>query len=88
MKLFNYIDFPIVSTSVNYSNLPAMTNIEDILKEFKEQVDYINITSPDSIGSASTIIDFTDDNIKLIREGEVPFNKIEKDFNEFRNNHK
>ena len=88
MELFNYIDFPIVSTSVNYSDLPAMTNIEDIIKEFDTQVNYINITTPDSIGKASTIIDFTNDNIKLIREGEVPFNKIKEDFNEFRNNNK
>lgn len=87
-ELFKHIYFPIISTSVNYSNGPIMTNIKDIIMEFNTQVDYINTTSPDGIGSASTIIDFSTKELKLIREGEVPYNKIKEDYNEFRNNNK
>ncbi len=87
-NLFNYIDFPVISTSVNYSTEPPMTDIKEIVKEFNKQVDYINITSPDGKGKASTIIDFATDDIKLIREGEVPYKKIKEDYNEFRNNSK
>jgi len=87
-KLFEEIDFPIISTSVNYSNEPIITNIKDIIMEFNTQVNYINTSSPDGNGSASTIIDFSTRELKLIREGEVPYSKIKEDYNEFRNNNK
>jgi len=86
-ELFANIDFPIISTSVNYSAEPAMTDISEILREFNTKLDYINQTPPTSIGKASTIIDFTKDEISLIRDGELPFNKIKEDYDEFRRNY-
>ena len=87
IELFKNIDFPIISTSVNYSTEPAYTDINKIIMEFDKQVDYINQISPPDIGKASTIIDFTSDEPVLIRDGEIPFNKIREDYNEFKRNH-
>ena len=87
-ELFKKIDFPIISTSVNYSDSPVITDIKLIKKEFNKKIDYINTISPLFKGKASTIIDFTTDKILLIREGEIPYNKIIKDYDEYRNNNK
>jgi L-threonylcarbamoyladenylate synthase len=86
-KLFKSIDFPIISTSVNYSSEPSYTDIDKIIEEFNNKVDYINTTSPESIGKASTIIDFTTDEPSLIREGDVPYNKIKEDYAKFARNY-
>jgi len=86
-ELFKSIDFPIISTSVNYSGEAVMTDINQIIKEFDTQVDYINPNSPSNIGKASTIIDFTKDELSLIRDGEVPFDKIKEDYDEFKRNY-
>jgi len=87
IELFKNIDFPIISTSVNYSTEPAYTDINKIIMEFDKQVDYINQISPPDIGKASTIIDFTGDDPMLIRDGEIPFNKIREDYDEFKRNY-
>lgn len=87
-ELFKKINFPIISTSVNYSNEPPMLNLKDIIKEFDKNIAYINTSSPDGTGKASTIVDFTTSEINLIREGELSYKKMKEDYNEFRNNNK
>jgi len=85
-ELFKNIDFPIISTSVNYSGQPPLNDINKIQKAFADIVSYINITSPPFKGKASTIIDFTKNEPELIRSGEVPYNKIKEDYEEFQRN--
>ncbi len=86
-ELFRYIDFPIISTSVNYSDTAPLRDIDIIKQEFSDKVSYFNTIKPQSEGSASTIISFIDD-ISLIREGDIPYRDIVRSYDEFRNKHR
>jgi len=72
-KMIDKIDIPIISTSVNYSGEPLIENIEDIVKEFSDKVELIVINKIFSGNIASTIVDISEENYKIIREGAVKF---------------
>lgn len=58
---------PMVVTSLNYSNQPAITKFEDVLK-FESEVDYI-VEGGDLDSFPSTVYDLI--NNKVLRQGEV-----------------
>lgn len=64
----------IYSTSANRSGTPILEKIEDIKKEFSEEVALI-VDDGDRVGEvASTIVSVTDGTVKVIREGAVKIN--------------
>lgn len=72
---------PIYSTSVNRSGKDVLTKINDIILEFEDEVDLI-VQNGDSKSSVpSTIINCTEENYKIIREGAISKAEIEKAFN-------
>lgn len=60
----------IYSTSVNYSGEPVFTDIKEIISEFESKVDLI-IDGGDLKGEASTILDITCTEPKILRTGAV-----------------
>jgi L-threonylcarbamoyladenylate synthase len=58
---------PMVVTSLNYSNQPAITKFEDVL-EFRNLVDYI-VKGEDLNAAPSTVYDLAND--LVLRQGEV-----------------
>ena len=73
------IDQPIISTSVNKSGKKPIQNLDDIFSGFEGWFDFAIL--PDDVQQSnnlpSTIIEFSDDELNLIREGSIPFSEIE-----------
>ncbi|MBI9009860.1 MAG: threonylcarbamoyl-AMP synthase [Tenericutes bacterium] len=66
MELLNKYG-PMVVTSLNYSNKPAITKFKDVL-EFEDVVDFI-VQGPDLYSAPSTVYDLANDIV--LRQGEV-----------------
>ena len=75
--LFQKIDFPIIATSANLSDRPAIDKISEIIKEFKNS-DCLIIDNGDLKNTTpSIIIDLSDINYpKILRSGTVDKNKL------------
>ncbi|MBT4576318.1 MAG: hypothetical protein HOB92_07605 [Candidatus Cloacimonetes bacterium] len=73
------IDQPIISTSVNESGEDPIQNLDEIISRFERWFDYAilpeKIQQNDNL--SSTIIEFSNSKLKLIREGSIPFSEIE-----------
>lgn len=78
LKLLEAIKMPMISTSVNRSNeLPLFDSII-IRNEFGTEVDTIFYTSKKLMHEYSTIIDLTNNDLKLVREGKIKFDDLKK----------
>ncbi|MCX7794242.1 MAG: L-threonylcarbamoyladenylate synthase [Thermodesulfovibrionales bacterium] len=67
----------ITSTSANPSGLPPATDSEEIKKYFPEGIDLL-IDGGRIYGKPSTIVDFEEGRIKILREGAIPKEAIEQ----------
>lgn len=66
---------PLATTSVNISGEAPLNTYEEILDVFKDKIDYVVGINMKSSSVASTIIDCTSNDIKVLRQGQI---KIEK----------
>jgi len=71
VKLVNALDHPLTGTSANYSGNPGVSRIEDLPRDFLNQMDMIIDAGPLSGGIGSTVIDATTDPPTVLREGTV-----------------
>lgn len=69
---------PIAAPSANISGRPSGTNVEDILEELKDKVDYIIDEGKTSIGVESTVIRVINDEIHILRPGKITKEDLEK----------
>ncbi len=69
LEIVERVKEPIVSTSVNYSNEPPITDIDEIIDEFHDKVDLIVADRSFSGIKESTIVDLSENRPKIIREG-------------------
>lgn len=79
-KLLSNFD-SLFSTSANISNKPVPTTIENIDPEILKKIDYLIVDRKNSLPQTlpSTIIDLSnEEEIKVIREGAFPINKLEE----------
>ncbi len=67
---------PLTATSANLSGEEPPTSVDEINEELKEKVDLIIDTGVCKYKTPSTIIKIVNGNVKLIREGVIPFEKI------------
>lgn len=87
------LDEPIVSTSVNYSNLPAETEVKVITERYAKWFDFALLPHPKRVNTrleASTIVEYIEkddpgnesycEDIRCIREGSIPFYEIKNAF--------
>jgi L-threonylcarbamoyladenylate synthase len=79
-KLLEYLKMPLISTSVNRSDDPPLTEFSMIKDEFSSEVDAIFYTEKKSFIPASTLIDLTKEEPVLLREGKINFEKIMQKF--------
>lgn len=80
LKLLNEIKMPLISTSVNRSGKDPMNDPDMIIQEFGKEVSAIFYSNKKSFFEASTVIDLSNDEPKLIREGKIKFSEIVKNF--------
>ena len=75
-EVIEKVGSPIFMTSANLSGKPVCQTIEEIEKTFPN-IDGI-LDGKVSYGQASTIVDCTSDDIKIIREGPIALEDIKK----------
>ena len=67
---------PITGTSANRSGDADLESLEELTAQLGDKVDYVVASGPEPVGTASTIVDITEDCPKLIRQGVVPFEDV------------
>lgn len=70
-KVISLTGKSIYSTSVNRSGNPLMLRIDEILKEFESEVDLVVCDGDSKQTAASTLVDITSGEIKILRQGAV-----------------
>ncbi|WP_337865207.1 L-threonylcarbamoyladenylate synthase [Ignavibacterium sp.] len=80
LRLLNEIKMPLISTSVNRSGKELMNDPVMITQEFGKEVDAVFYSNKKSFFEASTVIDLSGEEPKLIREGKIKFTDIVKNF--------
>lgn len=74
-RIIEKLDCPLYLTSANVSNKETSDDVMEIIEEFDGIVDMVIMGDKISKVS-STIIDVTSGQVRLVREGAIPFNKI------------
>lgn len=75
LSVLRLIKKPILSTSVNYSGKPAMTNIGKIYSEFKDKISLI-VDGGNIEQEASAIIDLSGKKPQILRQGGAGINLL------------
>jgi L-threonylcarbamoyladenylate synthase len=72
------VSFPITTTSANRSGLPNTYDVETVRAQLGEDFAGIDLVLDADVsgGGVSTVIAFENGNVKLIREGSIPFSEI------------
>lgn len=78
LKLIEEAGVPIAAPSANLSGSPSGTNLNDIIEEFKNKVDYIIDGGECDIGLESTIVKVVDEVPHILRPGAITEEEIEK----------
>jgi L-threonylcarbamoyladenylate synthase len=73
LKLLKEINMPLISTSVNRTGKEPLNDPSMIIQEFSQEVDAIFYSEKRSFFEASTLIDLSGDEPKLLREGRIKF---------------
>lgn len=67
---------PITGTSANISGGADLMTLAELTAELGGRVDHVVTGGPEPKGTASTIIDITEGDPKLLREGAIPFEQV------------
>jgi L-threonylcarbamoyladenylate synthase len=76
LRLLSEINMPLISTSVNKSNMTPLIEPTLIENEFASEVDAVFYTEKKSFYESSTIIDLSSSKPQLIREGKIKFEEL------------
>ena len=71
ISLINKIKLPLVSTSVNLSNSPPLTEYSAIMEKFGNKVDAIFYSEKLGIGEESIVVDLRSNYPKILRDGKI-----------------
>ena len=69
---------PITGTSANISGAPDPRTLDELRQQVGDRVDCLIEEGPAPAGTASTIVDLSGGEPKLVREGAIPFTEIER----------
>ncbi|CAI8056809.1 Threonylcarbamoyl-AMP synthase [Geodia barretti] len=72
---------PITGTSANISGAADPQSLEELRRQVGDRVDLVVEDGPSPAGTASTIVDVSGNELKLVRDGAVPFEEIAALFN-------
>jgi L-threonylcarbamoyladenylate synthase len=75
-KLLDKVQIPLISTSVNRSNKPPLKEFTEIRDEFSAELDAILYTEKRSFFEASTLLNLSEEEPVLLREGKIKYNEI------------
>lgn len=75
-KLVDITGVPIAAPSANISGEPSGTNLQEIKKHFKNNVDLFIDGGESQLGIASTIVQVVDGKIQILRKGNITLEQI------------
>lgn len=75
LKILNHFGL-MTTTSVNISGCPAINNLQEIIDLFGDQIDYIVTDLEETSNVSSTVISCINDDIKVLRQGDIKINCI------------
>ena len=78
-KLVELSGVPIATPSANISGQPSGTNLLEIKKHFEENVDFYIDGGNSELGISSTIVQVIDGKPKILRQGSITLEQIEKE---------
>ena len=81
LKIIEYANVPIATSSSNISGNETGINIDNIFDDFNGRVDYIIDDGPSKLGVASTIVKVVDNKPIILREGSITKEQIETVYN-------
>jgi L-threonylcarbamoyladenylate synthase len=73
LDILKKVESPLLSTSVNYSGMPALTNFEEIKKDFFDKVEMMVYDKSYRGDVSSTIVDLTSKPYNILRTGKKIF---------------
>jgi L-threonylcarbamoyladenylate synthase len=76
IQLIGGLGSPITGTSANISGSADLLTLAELTRELEGRVDFILTDGPKPQGTASTVIDITSGQPKLLREGAIPFEQV------------
>ena len=76
-KLARQLGRPITGTSANISGEADPMTLAELKAQVGDRVDLLVAEGPEPAGTASTIVDLSGDEPRLVRQGAIPFDKIE-----------
>ena len=79
LDLIDKVNKPLLVTSANLSNQSPLLNSEDVYKQFNHKI-YGIVEGVCLSNIPSTIVKIDEDNIRLIRQGGIPFEDILKEW--------
>ena len=82
LKILKAVGRPLVGTSANISNQSSAVSAQEVLKNLGNNIDLLVDKGDAKFGVSSTIIDLTQEKIKILREGALPKKNIEDILNE------
>lgn len=77
-ELIKKANVPIAAPSANISGRPSGTNIDDIIEELENKVDYIINGGETEIGLESTVVRVIGSEIKILRPGKITIEDMKK----------
>jgi len=77
-KIIEYANVPIAAPSANISGKTTGTNIESIIEDFGENVDFYIDDGESRLGIGSTIVKVEDGIPKILREGSIAKKEIDE----------
>lgn len=78
LKLIEYANTPIATTSANLSGNNSSTDLMSVYDDFHNDVDFFIDDKSNKIGIPSTIINVIDNKIKILRHGSITKDDLEK----------
>ena len=78
-RLVELSGVPIAAPSANISGEPSGTNLLEIKKHFEENVDFYIDGGNSELGISSTIVQVIDGKPKILRQGSITLEQIEKE---------
>ena len=62
-------DVPVVAPSANLSGKPAPSTAQQVLADLQDKIDFVIDAGPTAIGVSSTVVDFSGEAPRILREG-------------------
>lgn len=76
LDIIEKADFPLAATSANPSGKEPAKNAQEVLAYFDEEIEGVVDGGSSAMGVASTVVDLTEEEPKILREGGIPAEEL------------